>query len=266
MRNQRRDDELSYPREYTVTEPTPAPPTPTPTASAAPRKRGWLFYGCLAAAGLALIIVTTAAVTAWWVKRQLNPEPIVPTELTQVEEQVLDEKLETLEGAATRDAGSGDRTSPPDPSAPSGELAGAGDLRPGPGVEPRRKGVTITEKELNALLAKNTPWGDRVALELVDDTIRARTNIDVPDDWPMLGGKTIRLRLSLEATLEDQRMALRVSDVSLSGFPLPNAWLGGIKGVDLIDQYADSRPLRTFVAGIEEFYIADGALTLIPAD
>ena len=101
---------------------------------------------------------------------------------------------------------------------------------------------------------------------LTDDTLGARTNIPIPDDFPMFGGKTVRLRLSLNALLVDDQLELTVRDVSLAGFPLPNAWIGGIKNVDLVAKYAHTRLMRAFVAGLEEFRIEGDAIYLTPAE
>ena len=56
----------------------------------------------------------------------------------------------------------------------------------------------------------------------------------------MFGGKTVRVRLSLNAQLVEERLEIVVRDISLAGFPLPNAWIGGIlcvRVMGLVDEW-----------------------------
>jgi hypothetical protein len=200
------------------------------------RRRGCLFYGCLSAAVLLLVVCITALGTAWWVKRQVNARPIVPTELTPAEQKTLDQKLELLGGDAKN-------TPPPD------------------------KVVTITEKEINGLLAKNTNLGDKCYVSVERNAIGARCNIPVQDDVPVLGGKTLRGRVEVRVALDDQQLDLRVQDVTVAGVSLPNAWLGGVKDVNLAQEYfAKDDVLKAFLAGIESLSIDKGRITMILAE
>ena len=47
------------------------------------------------------------------------------------------------------------------------------------------------------------------------------------------------------------------------GVPLPNAWLGGLKNVDLVEQFGAERGFwRTFAAGIAGLELRDGELVV----
>jgi hypothetical protein len=211
-----------------------------------PKRRPLLFYGCLIALALLLVILATAALTAWWVSRQLNARPFEPVQLSPGEQAALQEKAAVF----------GD-TVPP--------IASVVVPPPPPETEERRS-VTLTERELNGLLAHNTGLAERVYLDLERDAIRARVNVPLEPDFPVLGGRTIRATLALGVQLVGGRVEVWIRDLSLGGFPLPNAWLGGIKHVDLVEMYfADDPAMQAFVDGIESLRIDSGGITLTPA-
>lgn len=226
--------------------PTSADGPPSDVSAPTRRKRGLLFYGCIAATTLMFVIVATAGLTAWWIKRQLNADPIQTVELTQPEEQVLEEKIRSLEKSRT-------------PLRHTAEDGGEVELD-------QRLSITISERELNGLLHKNTSLDNIAALELAKDALAARVVIPLDDDLPILGGKTIRLKVAMKVELVDRQLQVTVRDVLVGGFPMPNAWLGGIKDIDLVERYfKDNELMRAFVDGIDELRIENGQIILIPA-
>ena len=51
--------------------------------------------------------------------------------------------------------------------------------------------------------------------------------------------------------------------VSIWGVPVLNAWLGGIKNVDLVKEFgADEGFWKTFSAGIENIRVEEGHITI----
>ena len=84
---------------------------------------------------------------------------------------------------------------------------------------------------------------------------------------PFFGGKTLRGHLRLGVTLQGQRLDLRVRDITVAGVSLPNAWLGGIKDVNLAEEYlAEDEVLKAFLAGIEALTIDRGRITMVLAE
>ena len=52
--------------------------------------------------------------------------------------------------------------------------------------------------------------------------------------------------------------------VSVMGVPVPNAWLGGLKNVDLVEQFGgDPGFWQAFADGIDAIEIRDGALHML---
>jgi hypothetical protein len=51
--------------------------------------------------------------------------------------------------------------------------------------------------------------------------------------------------------------------ISLWGVPIPNAWLGGIKNIDLVKQFGGQGGFwHTFAAGVEDIRVEEGRLTV----
>ncbi|MEN3939769.1 hypothetical protein WJU23_00625 [Prosthecobacter sp. SYSU 5D2] len=186
-----------------------------------------------------------AATTAWWVKRNIYASPIQPVSLTQNEQQTLDAKLHVLEST----------------SAPATQPAVS------PGEQERT--LVITAKEINAYLASQN-LGETVKIDLGKDSISATVLVPVPQDagLPLLSGTTLRLSLALGARMdENKKVALQVRDVRVGGVPLPNAWLGDIKGVNLTDETLQNDPaIQRFLAGIQSLAITPDGLLVVLAE
>ncbi|RLC98833.1 MAG: arginine N-succinyltransferase, partial [Chloroflexota bacterium] len=57
------------------------------------------------------------------------------------------------------------------------------------------------------------------------------------------------------------RVVLR--GVSVMGVPIPNAWLGGLKNVDLIGEFGDEQGFWSgFSQGVEDIRVEDGELRI----
>ena len=113
---------------------------------------------------------------------------------------------------------------------------------------------------VNAWLAKNE-LGENVQVRFKNGKITGAIILELPDDFPVLAGQKIKASLALVAHLNDasRDLALLVDDVTVGGMPLPNAWVGDIKGLNLVDETAHKDPaMEKFLKGIRQFEIQDG--------
>ena len=79
-------------------------------------------------------------------------------------------------------------------------------LKPEPYSEQgAERSISLTERELNALLAKNTNLARKLAIDMSDDLMSARAIIPVDEDFPVLGGQTIRVNAGVAPTLSGWR-------------------------------------------------------------
>lgn len=189
-----------------------------------------------------------------WVRHNLYASPFTPTRLNEHEQQVLNEKLDHLERGIQRQKPSLDIK--PD------ETTGEGRLKPEPYKEDASKReIRISEKELNSLIAKDEETARRVAIDLSKDMVTLKLLIPVDQDYPILGGKTIRLSCGITLRHDGGKPAVSLRGVSIGGVPIPNAWLGGIKHIDLVREFGEHGGFwDTFSKGIDNIRVSDGSL------
>lgn len=203
-------------------------------------------FGCLHVMLFVLIaVVLTAAVSFFVFKAVYFPSAFRPVNLNAREEQVLQVKLERL-----------------DFSAPSNAATVALDPEPY-SEEGAERTIRFTEKELNALLAKNTDLADKLALDLSDNLLSVKLLLPLDEDFPVFGGRTLRVKAGVTFSYGDGCPVAMLRGVSVMGIPLPNAWLGGMKDIDVV-KASGSEPgfWRAFADGVEDVRVEEGRLTI----
>jgi hypothetical protein len=194
-------------------------------------------------------VVVTVIVCFFAFRAYLFPKPFRPVTLTTREEAALQTKLERLNVQVAPASPLADKSATLEPEAYR-ETAAA------------RK-IQFTEKELNALLAKNTDLADKVAIDLSPDLVSARILVPIDQDVPVIGGKTLRLKTGLSYSFTDGKPVVMLKGVTVMGVPLPNAWLGGIKNIDLVKQAgAEAGFWKTLSDGVESLQIEEGGVTI----
>ncbi|WP_019626449.1 hypothetical protein [Thioalkalivibrio sp. ALJT] len=118
--------------------------------------------------------------------------------------------------------------------------------------------IRFSERELNALIAQDPDLAERVALRLTPGQVSTRIRIDVPEEFPLLGGRVLNVRSGVRFEAGDGQVHARLVGVSVAGVPLPDAWLGGLKDEDLLGL----EPFQQLRAGIEAIEVRDGELAL----
>ncbi len=213
----------------------------TGTATPEPKKR----FGCLQVTLIVLAIVAvTLLVSGLAVKAYLFPSEFKPVTLTAGEEQQLTRKMERIEDAGITALG---RDRPLSPEKYTEEGAD--------------RQIVLTEREVNALIAKNTDLAGRLAIDFSDDLVSARMRVPLDEDFPVLGGKTIRVKAGLHLAYSEGRPEVILRGVSVMGVPLPNAWLGGIKNTDLVREFgAEEGFWKAFADGVEDIRTEEGLL------
>jgi hypothetical protein len=208
-----------------------------------------------------LLIFATVAVTIWYIQR-----PIKPVVLSASEKAAVDEKLKRLGGSDSRSAA-------PAPARPRGAEAeaptpappAATGSRPGPARSyvPGSKVFKLTERELNGLLNANTDLGSSVRIELDRDAINAYLAVPIPKDFPIGGGRMFRARGRFSVSLGNGGAPFAMlEDVTVFGLSLPKAWLGGLKGENLIGKAVGERRGAPLLRGIKSLRVEPGALVL----
>ncbi|MBU1693576.1 MAG: arginine N-succinyltransferase [Verrucomicrobia bacterium] len=207
-----------------------------------PRRR----FGCLHVLLFVFLAVALTAVVSFFVfKAVLFPSAFRPVELSAREAQTLQVKLDRLNFTV-----------------PSPATAAA--LEPEPySEEGAERTIRLTEKELNALLARNTDLADKLAIDLSDNLVSAKLLIPLDEDFPVFGGRILRVRAGVTFSYAEGRPVIMLRGVSVMGIPLPNAWLGGMKDINLLEESgSDAGFWKAFADGVEDVRVEKDRLTI----
>ncbi len=198
-------------------------------------------------------ILVTAALTFWAVRTYIYAKDFKPVELSHKEQAVLHGKLRAL----------GYEPEPNQAGKPADETDQQW-LRPERYKENHEMNIiSFSERELNSLLTNNPDLARRVVVDLSDDMVSTRMLVPVDPDFPLLGGKTLRVSAGVEMAYRSGRPTIMLKGVSIMGVPIPNSWLGGLKNVDLIGEFGDDQGFwSTFAQGVEDIQVEDGKLSI----
>ena len=71
------------------------------------------------------------------------------------------------------------------------------------------------------------------------------------------------MRAGVELAYRSGKPVVVLKGVSLMGVPLPNAWLGGVKNIDLVQELGAERGFwKAFAEGVEDVRVEDGRLQI----
>lgn len=196
--------------------------TPTPVRKGLSRS-AWLLIV------LAVLLLVAGGLWYW------NNRPIQPVVLTEPEKAAVEAKVEAIQK----------------PDKP---------VQDEPVYEKGAKEIIFTERELNGLLNQNTTLGETVRFELATGAVHARIETDLDPDLPLVGGKRLKARARFLVGQEPGSARLVLDDLTIWGISLPNDWLGGLKGHNLIEEALGAQ--SGGIAGVEEFRVESGRLII----
>lgn len=182
--------------------------------------------------------IAAASATIWY-QYNLHASNFRPVQLSAAEQQAVKDKLDVLGGQAT------------------------------PASDPS-KTIVLNEREINGYL-ESQGLGETVKVNIRNGNVGATILAPVDEEVPLLGGHTVRVNIAFNTKLdENHRFALSLADITVGGISLPNAWLGGIKGLNLFaedHQGANDSPLlKGFAAGIKDLQVKNGELRMVLND
>jgi hypothetical protein len=178
---------------------------------------------------LAVLLLVIGGLWYW------HSRPIRPVVLTEPEKSIVEAKVEAIQK--------------PDEPAPGG-----------PVYEKGSKEIVFTERELNGLLHQNTTLGDSVRFEFAPGAVHARVETNLDPNLPLVGGKRLKARARFLVGQEPGSARLVLDDLTIWGISLPNDWLGGLKGHNLIEEALGAQ--SGGIAGVEEFRVESGRLII----
>lgn len=200
--------------------------------------------------GIFLTVCLSVALTLWVINTYIFPTKFDPVVLDHDEEVTLSSKLHQF-------GWSSDVVSTSDKS-------DDGKLQPEKYSEQgAKRNVGLTERELNALLAKNTDLADKLVIDLSENLASGKLLLPMDEDFPILGGKTLKISAGIELAFANDRPIVKLRGVSVMGVPIPNAWLGDMKNVDLVNEFGQDEGFwKSFSDGVENIHIEEGNLVI----
>lgn len=208
-------------------------------------------YNVLKTVAVVVIVsMVTAALTVWAIGAYVFPKEFKPVHLSQKEQHVLDTKLERI-NIITK-------------SKPEKKQGAKETLKPERySEEGATREVSFSEREVNALIANNTDLASKLAIDLDKDLASARLLLPLDPDLPIAGGKTLKAAAGLELRYADGKPVVVLKGVSLWGVPVPNAWLGNLKNIDLVKEFGQDEGFwRAFSEGIDHISIENDKVTV----
>lgn len=193
-----------------------------------------------------LVTVIGIAIGAYVWVNYLFPSSFDPVSLSEPEAKALDRKLKVVN---LRDLS---------------VIPSTTSLKPEPYKEnDKARLVTFSEREINALVAHNTDMANKLVIDFSQDLASAIWLLPLDPEFPILGGKTLKLSAGVELAFKNERPVVKLRGVSLWGVPLPNAWLGYNKNIDLVNEFgAQGGFWNAFADGIEQLTIEEGQLVI----
>ncbi len=207
------------------------------------------------------VAMVTTVVTVWLALAYLFPREFAPVQLGEREVQALDAKLAQLDPTRKPSATTFEKQGDYQPVIRS---TGETSLTPERySEEGASRQITLSEREINGLLARNTDLANKLVIDLSKDLASAKLLIKLDPDFPFVGGKTLKVTAGLELRYAAGTPIVMLKGVSIWGVPIPNAWMGGLKNVDLVKEFGAERGFwRTFSAGVEHIRVEEGHLSI----
>ena len=201
---------------------------------------------------LLVVGLLSAGGTALAIRYVFFPSEFIPVTLSPKEEKKLTQKINRLNASSPGQTPEGLTR---DQNAP---------LTPEPYSEdPGSRQIVFSQREFNALIAKNTNLADKLAFDFSGDMASMKLLIPLDPEFPLLGGKTLKITAGVELGYASAKPVVKIRGMSIWGVPLPNAWMGNLKNVDLVREFGNEKGFwSTFAAGVEDFRVQDGQVQI----
>lgn len=197
-----------------------------------------------------LTIFLSVGITLWVVNQYIFPKKFDPVVLSQSEDATLTTKLDQFSWLDNTSSGSSDsENNKLEPEKYSEQNA--------------TREINLSERELNALLAKNTNLANKLAIDLSENLASGKLLVPMDEDFPILGGKTLKISAGIELSFLNERPIIKLRGISVMGVPIPNSWLGGMKNVDLINEFGQDEGFwKSFAEGVDNINVNEGNLVI----
>jgi len=212
----------------------PLPPPVPPQEKNPSKGRNCWIVGCGGCLGVILLLILAGALISWSIKRNLMVEPFEPVEVSETERSQADRKLDAMKAAG------------PEESDEWGIPEG---------------GITLSEKEVNYLIARNDPeLADSLRLDFEPGEVHAEFRVRTED-----GDKRHLLKGSLGVQEKDGVLDIRLLDVRLGNFSLPEVLMKLLAGEDFGKEFfGDLETRKVHLENVEKIEIRKDEILIVP--
>lgn len=213
---------------------------PEPTAPPPPKKgRGCLFYGCLTCIVLLIIVGLIGFFTVRFLKNKFDaytdaaPMQLPKVEMAEAEYQTLQERVKGFGEAM-------DQGKPTEP-------------------------LTLTERELNALIAKSKnaeEFADKVHVSLEGDQVKGQVSIPLSGLGWIGKGRYLNGEATFNVSLENGVLIVTARDVVVKGKPLPETFMVKLREENLAKDVYKNEKNAEAVRRLESLQVKDGVVTI----
>lgn len=211
--------------------------------------------GCLRVLKFVTIffVVITLLVLVW-VKYNIYASKFTPVQLNTKEQKILDSKLALLEESAQKEH----------VIVREKKYDKEARLKPEPYTEKgAKREISLSERELNALIADRPDVAQKVAIDLSDNLVSIKLVVPIDEDILFFGGKTLRFNMGVILSYENDHPVVALKGISLGGIPLPNAWLGYMKNKNLVEEFGSEGGFwQLFAEGVKDIKVQDGHIRI----
>jgi len=193
-----------------------------------------------------LTVVISVSITAWIILNDVFVSEFKPVTLNEIESQALAGKLDELGVKGLNYDSQNSHVLTPERYNESDEM----------------RVISLTEKEVNALLANNTDLASKLAIDLSENMASVKFLMPVDEEFPVLGGKTLKVTAGLELHYKNKKPVVIIKGISVWGVPIPSAYLGDIKNVDLVNEFGESGFWKSFSDGLNDLSVQDGVIKI----
>ncbi len=201
--------------------------------------------------GITVITIAVIGISLWLAYTYLFPQKFTPVSLSQNEAKVLNQKLTSL-------------NLPTIQRKETSKTTNNTILEPEPYTEiGANREIHFNEREVNAIIAHNSDMANHLVVDLSDNLASAKLLFRTDPDLPLFGDKVVRLNMGLELAFAESKPIVKLRGVSAWGVPLPNAWLGGLKNIDLVEEFGDNNGFwKSFAGGIDYINVSEGEIVV----
>lgn len=122
--------------------------------------------------------------------------------------------------------------------------------------------LILTQDEINALIASNPDFANRVFVTIKDGNVSADVSIPL-DEVPMAGGRYLNASASLNVSMNNGALLVTLADASVNGQPIPQEIVTAMQSENLAAELYKEPEAVKVIQRVKELKIEDKRIILV---